>query len=400
MNANYFPIPENELDRLGSLYDLNLDYTQLQDDFKDLIYLAAKIAGTEVSLINLIDTYTQWTISSHGMHTRQMPREDSICQYTILENNHLQISNLSTDARFKNQSFVRGPLNLRYYFGIPLQLEEGKNIGTLCFLDQATHRMGKERINYLKIIAKEIVTRLKSYSKIDKLETQLSDCEQSKKKVAHDIRSPLSGIIWLSQVLEQQNTDPGESLQYIQMILQSSRTLMELSDEMLSNYRKSHQDSSFNLGMLKEQLLQLYAPQTLKKGVALEVIILQGENFSLRHKSKVMQIVGNLLSNAIKFTPTGGNVYVIFDWQLALGSHILKVTVSDSGVGMSPEQLERFSNAALFSTPGTQKEQGFGFGLPLVSQHVAELQGHLQVHSQLGQGTSFTVILPQEEIGA
>ncbi|PTS92835.1 histidine kinase [Pedobacter sp. HMWF019] len=397
MDTNYFPVPKNEFERLKTLSSLNLDYTQLQQSFQDLTYLAAKIAGTKISLINLIDTYTQWTIGAHGIEMEQKPREDSICQYTITKDRPIQIRNLSADKRFKNQSYTKNPLNLRYYLGLPLQIGKGINIGTLCLLDKIPHQMDREQLRQLKIIAQEIVHRLKLYSAIDTLQTQLNDCRQSKKKVAHDIRSPLSGIMGLAQILEQQNTNPDESLQYIQMILHSSRTLMELSDEMLRSHRKSIPDNNFNLTTLKEQLLKLYAPQTLGKGIALEIIVLQGNKYGLQHKSKLLQIVGNLLSNSIKFTPVGGNIDVILDLQHTLGSQILKITVSDSGIGMSKEQLELFSNSSLTSTRGTQDEYGFGFGLPLVCQLVSELKGHLQVHSQIGQGSSFTVILPQED---
>lgn len=394
MDTDYFPMPENELKRLGGLYDLNLDYTQLQEDFKDLTYLAAKIAGTEISLVNLIDTYTQWTIGSYGIPLQQIPREESICQYTILGNHHLQIRKLSNDARFKNRFFTQKPLNMRYYFGLPLQLEEGRNIGTLCFLDKNPHQMDKEKIQQLKIIAREIVCRLKSYRKIDKLVAELNDCRHSNRKVAHDIRNPLSGVIGLLQILEQQNVNPDESLEYIQMSLQSARMLMELSDDILSSYRKNTEESGFNLTSLKEHLLKLYVPQALGKGVALNIIVLQGDKYSLQHKSKLKQIAGNLISNSIKFTPKGGNIDVILEWQYVLDKRLLKITVSDSGIGMSEEQLEMVSNSILSSTDGTQGEYGYGFGLPLIKQIVTELQGHMQVFSQIGRGSSFVIVLP------
>jgi hypothetical protein len=73
------PFPENEMDRLLSLSEFDLDYDNLEDNFKDLTRLAAKVAGTEISLINLIDSFTQWTISSHGLDIAQMPREESVC---------------------------------------------------------------------------------------------------------------------------------------------------------------------------------------------------------------------------------------------------------------------------------------------------------------------------------
>lgn len=397
MDTTYFPIPKNEFERLGSLYRLNLDYSQLHNDFKDLTYLAAKIAGTDISLVNLIDAYTLWTVGNYGMTADQTPREDTICQFTILENHYMQIPDLAKDKRFKDQPYMGDPLNLRYYFGLPLQVEEGINIGTLCLLDKNTMKLSNEQILQLEAIGREIANKLRSYQLIENKQMQIEDCLQSKKKVAHDIRSPLSGIIGLSQILEHQNIGPLESLQYIQMILQSSRTLLELSDEILSDCRNSELTDPFNLGSLKEQLLKLYAPQTHGKGIHLKIIVLHGENYNVQYKSKLLQIVGNLLSNSIKFTPSGGSIDVVIDWQNALGHQILKIVVSDSGIGMSKEQLDLFHASSLASTPGTQNEGGYGLGLSLVHQLISELNGHLQVHSQPDQGTSFTVILPQAD---
>ncbi|MBC7758023.1 MAG: sensor histidine kinase, partial [Phormidesmis sp. FL-bin-119] len=100
------PIPANELDRAMGLSDFNIDYTNTENNFKDLARLAASVAGTEISLVNLIDSYTQWTISSHGLDIDQMPREESVCQYTIVEDDHFEVDDLSQDIRFKDKFYV------------------------------------------------------------------------------------------------------------------------------------------------------------------------------------------------------------------------------------------------------------------------------------------------------
>ena len=61
------PVPQNEMDRILSLSDFDLDYSDLQDKFKDLTKLAAYVAGTEISLVNLIDSFTLWTVGNYGL---------------------------------------------------------------------------------------------------------------------------------------------------------------------------------------------------------------------------------------------------------------------------------------------------------------------------------------------
>ncbi|WP_432328631.1 hypothetical protein ACRQ5D_07940 [Mucilaginibacter sp. P25] len=88
------------MERLLSLSEFDLDYTEHKDSFKDLAKLAAKVTGTEVSLVNLIDSYTQWSISGHGLEIEQMPREDSVCQYTIIDGEYFEVEDLRNDRTF------------------------------------------------------------------------------------------------------------------------------------------------------------------------------------------------------------------------------------------------------------------------------------------------------------
>jgi hypothetical protein len=112
------PIPYNEFERLLALSEFDLDYTELDHTFSDLTALAAKVAGTDISLVNLIDSYTQWSASSFGINIKQVPREDSVCQYTILSDNKkgFEVKDLSSDDRFKNLCYVTQTPSLKYYY--------------------------------------------------------------------------------------------------------------------------------------------------------------------------------------------------------------------------------------------------------------------------------------------
>ena len=105
---------ENELDRLLALSNLGIDYYEPKQGLNYLTELAAKICGTEISLVNLIDSFTQWSVSSYGMDISQMPREESVCQYTIhtSSNEGLEVKDLRDDERFKNMFYVKGSPNL------------------------------------------------------------------------------------------------------------------------------------------------------------------------------------------------------------------------------------------------------------------------------------------------
>jgi signal transduction histidine kinase len=392
------PFPVNELERLSALSDLDLDYSSLAEEFKDLTDLAAKVAGTQISLINLIDSYTQWTVASHGLEIKQMPREESVCQYTIMQPGQFEVSNLSLDQRFAHQPYVAGPLALRYYFGIPLKSSEGVNLGALCLLDTQTQVLSPEKIELLKLIAAEVANRIIAYGNFQDMKQQLEEAKHSKAKVAHDIRGPLAGIIGLSEIIASQgsSTSLDEILEFVGLIHQSSKSILSLADEILTEDKKiKSQDASFNLAIFKEKLVSLFSPQAQYKGVHFEVHTTGGSNEAPIQKNKLLQIAGNLISNAIKFTPGGGTVEVMLSLVHGDTNDKLEITVSDTGQGISDEGIFRIHNGSAQSTDGTAGEMGFGFGLALVKHLIDTLGGTLSITSSGNKGSVFTVSLPQ-----
>lgn len=404
--TNILPvIPENEMERLMSLVELDVDYSDHQNSFKDLAKLAAKVTGTKISLVNLIDSLTQWTISNYGMDVEQMLREDSVCQYTIMETDHFEVDDLSSDERFKDKFYVTGVPNLRYYYGVPLKTINGHQIGALCVLDYEHKLLDPEKIELMKIIADEVVTRLQTLKVMENLKSKLLEAKQTQKKVAHDIRGPLGGIVGLAQIIRDQgyNNHMDEVLEFITLIHKSGNSILDLAGEILETHKekrspeksKAIESGEFNLNVFKDKLIKLYSPQAKHKNIQFTVLTTPlTENIALP-KNKLLQITGNLISNSMKFTPENGNVTV--DLQLTNSGErtILYITVFDNGVGMSEESIEAVLSENAVSTDGTGGEKGYGFGLALVKHLVSSLGGTLHISSNVGEGTTFNISLPQ-----
>lgn len=399
MSSNAAPIPSNEMDRILSLYEFDIDFSNLENTFKDLTYLAAKISGTTISVVNLIDSYTQWSIASFGLDADQTPREDSVCQYTILEKDHFEVEDLSTDSRFQDKAFVDKPLNLRYYFGVPLKTKTGHNIGSLCVLDKDLKKLSPEKIELLKIIANEIITRLNTIKVVQDLKNKLFTEKETSKKVAHDIRGPLAGIIGISEIIKDQAEDNkiNDVLELVGLIHRSGRSILDLADEILSENRvtKPANADDFTLVILKEKLVKLYTPQAKYKNINYVVNINEiNENIPFA-KNKVLQIAGNLISNAIKFTSENGNVIVDLDLKLVKDELALTMSVTDTGVGISDQTIATILHGGIKSSDGTGGEKGYGFGLTMIKHLIDGLKGNMEITSIEGQGTRFEVRLPQ-----
>lgn len=391
-------ILSNEMERLSSLFKLDLDYNSLDNTFKDLSYLAAKITGTEISLISFIDSYTQWIISRFGLDIYQTPIDDTVCQFTLMEEDHLEIEDLSKDARFIEKGFIDEPMSLKYYLGIPLKSNNGLNIGTLCVLDKKHHKLSEEKIYQLKIIARQVIDRINDSNSIKVLTKQLNTQNETYKKVAHDIRGPIAGIVGLADMIstDKEHYQNEELVHIVGMMGKSGQSVLDLADEILKNPRKTIERTAdfFNLGIFKDKLEKLYQPQAFNKQIDLAIHAnIAFESISIK-KDKLLQISGNLISNAIKFTPNGGKIKVYLDLILDTDKKTLLIDVIDTGKGISEQAIQEILKGTAESSDGTIGEKGYGFGLPCVNKLLNELEGEMQIESNIGEGTHFKIRIP------
>lgn len=378
----------------------DLDFNALEKEFEDLTKLAARVAGTEISLLNLIDIYTQWTVAGHGFRLNQTPRENSICQFTILETDHFEVKDMQDDARFRHLAYEKDGKPLRYYFGVPLRTPDGYSVGALCVIGTATINLSSEKIDIIKSLANEIVNRLVLLQELRTVRGELAESRAVNKRVAHDIRAPLGGIIGLAKVLldNESSKVPGNVLKMVQMIYKSGQSLLGLADEIMAVPEPKKQPetsaSELSLTTFREKLLQLYAPQAAEKGIAFSVEINKEVANITFAKSQLMQLAGNLISNAIKFTPPLGAVSVYLLLTLSQDHRVLLIRVSDTGIGLSEKQVAAIRGGQSASTSGTRGELGYGMGLQLVKQLLENLHGNMQVEATEGKGTSFEIRIP------
>jgi signal transduction histidine kinase len=395
------PIPTNEADRVWALTEFDIDYSDTAGLLKDLVELAAKIAGTKISLVNLIDTYTQWTVANFGLPIEQMSREDSVCQYTIINNQSFEVKSLSADDRFKDKFYVVDNPNLEYYFGIPLATAEGYNLGALCVLDTAAKNLSPEKVELLKIVAKEVVSRLTTIKYIQNLKSRVNQVTENNIKVAHDIRGPLSGIIGLAQMVTEQGSDQKieDVLDIMKLIHRAGNSLLDLATDILNAEDKLPrgvvEGNDFTLLNFKDKLEKLYTPQASHKQIDLVLKIKVGQEQKPIPKNKLLQIAGNLITNAIKFTPSNGRIMVDLNIHTVANCQSLEIVVSDNGVGLSQEEINEIIQGVKTSSSGTTGEKGYGFGLSLVKRLIDELRGTLEITSEKGNGTQFKIVLPQ-----
>jgi PAS domain S-box-containing protein len=149
--------PPNESERLAALRRYDILDTPAEADFDDFTRLASRICGTPVAGITLIDAARQWYKSSIGLEASETPRDISFCGHAILGSEVMEVPNALEDERFRDSPLVTGAPNVRFYAGAPLVTPDGLNIGALCVLDQAPHRLTPEQREMLTILSRQVV---------------------------------------------------------------------------------------------------------------------------------------------------------------------------------------------------------------------------------------------------
>ena len=244
----------------------------------------------------------------------------------------------------------------------------------------------------------------------DKLEIALKKAEEASlaktrflNNMSHDIRTPMNAILGYAQLMENElkGKELPETLEHLEKLQQSGNLLLSIINNVLDMARieSGRMELDENYCRIEEVWKSLFAvfdEKTRRKNIALHYTINVEHAYVLTDITKVKEILINILSNAIKYTPAGGSVMVDVD-ELPCdesGYMIARMRVSDTGIGMSKEYLTEIFEAFTREQNTTKsKIAGSGLGMSIVKKYVDLLGGTINVESELGKGSTFTVIL-------
>ena len=150
----------DEARRLEALERYKILDTAPQEEFEDIVALAAQICGMPMALISLVDDKRQWFKARIGLDATETPREVAFCAHAIQAHDVMVVNDATQDARFADNPLVTGDLHLRFYAGAPLETADGHALGTLCVLDHKPREITAAQQDALHKLAKQVIAQL------------------------------------------------------------------------------------------------------------------------------------------------------------------------------------------------------------------------------------------------
>lgn len=397
------PLPDNEPERLANLHTYHILDTAQEQNWDDLVELAAYICETPISAISFVDQQRQWFKSSKGLQTRETDRNIAFCAHAILQTEPLIVPNALEDPRFKHNELVLHEPEIRFYAGAPIISAEGYELGSICVLDRQPRELKPPQIEALKALSRQVSSLLNLHKQNLDLQTAKAKAEkltQAKSDfialLSHELRTPLNAILGYGELLREESL-PTQAQNDVEKILGAGQHLLHLITNLLdlSKIEAGKMQTYLEAVPLKALVLDVCAilePLFKKNQNQFELLCPPACDTCLWYTDaqKLAQILYNLLSNANKFTHQG---HVRVEIKL-LQSH-LQIEVQDTGVGIENKHLNTlFQSFSQGDVMTTRNYGGTGLGLALSQQFAGLLGGKIEVQSEKNQGSTFRLILP------
>ncbi len=405
--------PPDEAERLAALQAYEILDTDPEEAFDELTRLAAKICGTPIVLVSLVDEDRQWFKSRMGLDVDSTPRESSFCAHAILDQQHvLTVPDASKDPRFADNPLVTGDFHLRFYAGAPLVTPTGHALGAICAIDRVPRELDPAQREALQIIGRQIIAQMELRKGLvlmrRQVEQEIAGRRQAESArelataaaqarseflamMSHELRTPMNGVIGMAALMQGTDLDD-EQRDYLETIRLSGDALLAVINDILDFSR-------IDAGQMPMEQVPLEPRRVADDALEMVIARAGAKGLRLRIQSdttvprrvlgdamRLRQVLLNLLDNAIKFTDAGEVLLRIG----SAGPDMLRIDVSDTGIGISEAGISRlFAPFSQVDPSMTRSYGGTGLGLVICKRLVELMGGQIGVTSEPGRGTTF-----------
>jgi signal transduction histidine kinase/ActR/RegA family two-component response regulator len=329
-------------------------------------------------------------------------RESTLVGRTALDRKPLEVADLA-QAELDPHLDILFRDGWRSVLAVPL-LRGDKMVGVLVIRRRSTGSFPSEMSELLETFATQSALAIVNARLFRELETKTGELEIAGRhkseflaSMSHELRTPLNAVIGFSEVLlDRMFGDINERQdEYLRDIRNAGRHLLELLNEILDLSKVEAgqmvlEPSTFGVSSVVESTLAMVRERATQHAITITVDVGDDIDTVTADELRFKQVVLNLLSNAVKFTPDGGSVSV----RAYREGTVLTVTVTDTGIGVPPEDQERIFESFQQGRRGAPKEEGTGLGLTLSRRIVELFGGRMWLKSTPGSGSTFGFSVP------
>lgn len=394
-------IPDEEVERLAVLQDLNILDTPPEPSFDAVARVAADLCQVPVVVVSLIDRHRQWFKARIGLDEQEMPRERSFCAHLVSLKAPLEVLDPRSDSRFSFNPAVTSEPGIRFYAGMPLMSAGGHVIGSICVVDtEKREPLSERQWDVLKVLASGTVAQMEQAANerallrlrcvVDALEEDQENLEQV---LSHDLLEPLrsiSGHLKLVERREAGRLSEGSS-ELFGLAVRNALRMGGMLDRLLAYLQFGRHEmhpevcSADDLVWTAWQSLH---PERLYPTARLDVESLPNLRVDA---SQCLVLFRQILDNALRFVPDGRDPRIHVSAERKGGELIVRI--ADNGIGLRADEARHIFR--LFSH-GASRELGGGNGLTLAQRIMLRHGGRLRLRPRGGEagGTLVSMHFP------
>jgi signal transduction histidine kinase/DNA-binding response OmpR family regulator len=333
----------------------------------------------------------------------------SVSGRAALEGRIVQVADVLADPEYAKYETQRVG-GYRTVLGVPL-MRAGSAIGAVLLTRSEVQPFTQQQIDLINTFADQAVIAIANVSLFDEIQDKSRQLEQASQhksqflaNMSHELRTPLNAIIGYSEILQEDAVDLGQDnlVTDLKKIESAGRHLLGLINDILdlSKIEAGKMDiylEDVEIVPLLEEVRSIIVPMAEKNGNALEYRLADNLGSMRTDRTKLKQSLLNLFSNGSKFTENGRLTLNVQRFET--DKPMVSFAVSDTGIGMTEEQLGRLFQAFNQADASTTKKYGgTGLGLAITRNFCQLLGGNVTVTSKPGEGSTFTIVLPDSPV--
>jgi signal transduction histidine kinase/CheY-like chemotaxis protein len=409
---------------LGQLGGMLTSSLNLKENIDFMLQATSRMVSFDAASVFLIDennnelyAFATYPYSDQVNRIARFKVGEGIVGWAVQSNEVVSIPDALQDPRFKIVDPSRAPRSMLL---LPLS-SPNRVIGAMTMARRQVQPFSDVEAALVRVIVTQAAISIENallygemqtqMNRIAEQNTELEDANTQIKEVSrlkseflanmsHELRTPLNSILGFSEILKDKlagDLTEEQKNECLESIHASGEHLLQLINDVLdmSKIEAGRMDlilEEFIVDASFREVLTVVKSLAGRKGIELSIVVDPEDLVIYADKGKVKQVLYNLLSNAIKFTPEAGSVVV--EARVRDGAQDLLVSVSDTGVGIPHDQLDKIWGEFYMVQGEHQKQKGTGLGLSLVRKLVELHGGQIDVSSTEGKGSTFSFTVP------